>query len=162
MPENSNGQVEPAGSLFRVRRAVPDDLEAIIEIDADATGSKKADYYKQYIGFVQQEARPYRIFLIAEVDGEPGGIKGFAAGEVRDWEFGSPRSGWITNIVVKPDARERGIGTLLLNKILDAFREAGANTVRTLPPRDNHTVVSFFRSQGLMAGPSVDLEMSLR
>ncbi len=41
------------------------------------------------------------------------------------------------------------------------FRETGVTKIRTMIARDAQLVMSFFRSQGLMAGPFVQLEMDL-
>ena len=82
-------------------------------------------------------------------------------GEVRDWEFGSPPCGWVFGIDVDPRARQAGVGTRLLQAICDGFRGAGVDKVRTMLARDNHLVLSFFRSQGMMAGPFIPLELEL-
>ena len=43
----------------------------------------------------------------------------------------------------------------LLGAILKAFRQAGVKKVRTMLARDNHLILSFFRSQGMMAAPMI-------
>jgi ribosomal protein S18 acetylase RimI-like enzyme len=88
-------------------------------------------------------------------------VVGFVIGEVRDWEFGSPPCGWVFAIDVKPDSRQAGIGTRLLDAICASFRRAGVRKVRTMLGRDNTLILSFFRSQGMMAGPFIPLEMDL-
>ena len=80
---------------------------------------------------------------------------------MRDWEFGSPPCGWVFAIDVQPAARQVGVGTRLLAAICAAFRRAGVRTVRTMLARDNTLILSFFRSQGMMAGPFMSLEMEL-
>jgi hypothetical protein len=55
-----------------------------------------------------------------------------------------------------------GTGARLLAAVCAGFRRAGVRTVRTLLHRDNTLVLSFFRSQGMMAGPFIPLEMDLR
>mgnify|MGYP006337723761 CR=1 FL=1 len=64
-------------------------------------------------------------------------------------------------IDVRPDARQRGVGARLLAAISTAFRRAGVTKVRTMLARDNTLILSFFRSQGMMAGPFIPLEMDL-
>jgi ribosomal protein S18 acetylase RimI-like enzyme len=64
-------------------------------------------------------------------------------------------------IDVKPDSRQTGIGARLLNAICASFRRAGVRKVRTMLGRDNTVVLSFFRSQGMMAAPYIPLEMEL-
>jgi ribosomal protein S18 acetylase RimI-like enzyme len=142
----------------RVRPARRGDLEAVFAIDARVTGVPKRDYwmalYRRYGG----GRDPGRQFLVATVDER---VIGFVIGEVRDWEFGSPPCGWVFGIDVDPQARLSGVGTLLLQAICDGFRRAGVDRVRTMLARDNHLVLSFFRSQGMMAGPFIPLEMDL-
>ena len=62
---------------------------------------------------------------------------------------------------VRADARLAGVGTRMLEAICDGFRHAGVNKVRTLLARDNSLVLSFFRSQGMMAAQFIPLEMEL-
>jgi len=99
-----------------------------------------------------------RHFLVARAHGR---VVGFVIGEVRDWEFGSPPCGWVFAIDVDPQARLGGIGTRLLEAISERFRRVGVRKLRTMLARDNTLILSFFRSQGMMAGPLVSLEMDL-
>ena len=41
------------------------------------------------------------------------------------------------------------------------FRKAGVTRIRTMIPWENMDLMSFFRSQGMMAGPFVQLEVDL-
>ena len=86
---------------------------------------------------------------------------GFAIGEVRDWEFGAPPCGWVFAIDVHPQARLAGAATQLLKAICDNFRKAGVSKVRTMLSRDNTLILSFFRSQCMMIGPFIPLELDL-
>ena len=83
------------------------------------------------------------------------------SGEIRDWEFGSPPCGWVFAIDVDPRARLAGVGSKLLQAISDHFRRAGVGKLRTLLALDNTLILSFFRSQGMMAGPLISLEMEI-
>jgi len=145
------------GVHVRVRGVQADDLEQVIEIDAVVTGLRKAGYWaeilRRYGG-----GRRQRHFLVAEV-GER--IEGFVIGEVRDWEFGSAPCGWVFAISVRPDGRLGGVGTQLLEAICDSFRRAGVSKLRTILARDNPLILSFFRSQGMMAAPFIPLEKDL-
>ena len=82
-------------------------------------------------------------------------------GEVRDWEFGSPPCGWVFAIDVQQGVRLDGIGTRLLEAIAASFRTAGVTKLRTMLMRENTLILSFFRSQGMMAGPLISLEMDI-
>ena len=134
------------------------DLEQIVAIDATVTGLEKRTYWRSLYRRYGKGAGSGGGFLVADVDGR---VVGFVIGEVRDWEFGSPPCGWVFAIDVKPEFRQSGIGTRLLEAICAKFRQRGIGKVRTLLARDNTLILSFFRSQGMMAGPFIPLEMDL-
>ena len=54
-----------------------------------------------------------------------------------------------------------GTATALLQAICAGFKRAGVSKVRTMLSRDNTLILSFFRSQGMMIGPFIPLEMDL-
>lgn len=139
-----------------MRRA---DLDHVIAIDTLVTGIEKRSYwqrvYKRYgIGFKGEQ----RWFLVALAGRR---VVGFLIGEVRDWEFGSPPCGWVFAIDVDPAARQSGIGTRLLTALTEALRQTGVRKLRTLLSHDNTLILSFFRSQGMMAAPLIPLEMDV-
>lgn len=141
-----------------VRPARRRDLDDVIAIDATVTGLEKRDYWRSVFRRYAGTRLAGRRFLVAEIDKA---VAGFVIGEVRDWEFGSPPCGWVFGIDVRPDVRLSGVGTRLLDAICASFRRAGVRTVRTMLARDNMLVLSFFRSQGMMAGRFIPLEMRL-
>jgi ribosomal protein S18 acetylase RimI-like enzyme len=146
--------VAPGAVVVRAVRAA--DLDAVIAIDTRVTGIEKRGYwqgvYKRY-GVSRSDGRQ---FLVADAAGV---VVGFVIGEVRDWEFGSPPCGWVFAIDVDPEARQAGVGTRLLAAICAGFRRAGVTKVRTMLSRDNRLILSFFRSQGMMAAPFIPLEL---
>jgi ribosomal protein S18 acetylase RimI-like enzyme len=122
------------------------------------TGLHKADYWQRVYRRYGLRGQGLRHFLVAVAGPR---VVGFVIGEVRDWEFGSPPCGWVFAIDVDPQARQQGIGTRLLDEAKARFARAGVAKLRTLLHRDNLLILSFFRSQGLMAGPLIPLEMDL-
>ena len=148
----------PGAELLRVHNVRAEDLEAVVAIDAEVTKLPKPEYWADLYHRYGSGRRQQRFFLVAEAEGR---IEGFIIGEVRDWEFGSPRCGWVFAISVRPGARQAGVGARLLAAICEGFRGLGVTKVRTLLARDNHLILSFFRSQGMMAGPFIPLEMDL-
>lgn len=142
-----------------IRPARRTDLDPVIAIDASVTGIEKRKYWLDVFRRYGSSAdRRDRHFLVA-VQGRR--VVGFVIGEIRDWEFGSPPCGWVFGIDVDPQARLAGVGTRLLQAIAARFRDAGVHKLRTLLALDNTLILSFFRSQGMMAGPLVALEMNL-
>jgi ribosomal protein S18 acetylase RimI-like enzyme len=140
-----------------VRSAQAGDLADVAAIDAETSGVEKAAYWKERFAWYAGGHRD-RFFLVVERAGE---VLGFIVGEVRAWEFGSPRSGWIFALGVRRSARLQGIGTVLFDAICGRFRKAGVEHVRTMLAKDASLVMSFFRSQGMMAGPFIQLEKPL-
>jgi ribosomal protein S18 acetylase RimI-like enzyme len=142
----------------RVRPVAAVDIGQVTALDAEVTGVEKADYWYEVFHRYGSRGAKQRFFLVAE---SAGAVLGFIVGEVRDWEFGSPPCGWVFGLNVRPEARLGGIGTQMLAAICDGFRRAGVTKVRTLLARENTLVLSFFRSQGMMAAPFIPLEMDL-
>ncbi|MGO9046752.1 MAG: hypothetical protein ACLQFW_07660 [Xanthobacteraceae bacterium] len=62
---------------------------------------------------------------------------------------------------VEPEARLHGIGRALLGAISGEFRKAGVGKMRTMVARDARLPLLFFRSEGMMAGPYIQLEKDL-
>ena len=141
-----------------VRPARRSDLDAVIALDAGETGIVKREYFRTLFKRYGEGQAAERQFLVAISGSE---VVGFVIGEVRDWEFGSPPCGWVFAINVNPRARQSGAGTRLLGAICAGFRKAGARTVRTILARENTLILSFFRSQGMMAAPFIPLELDL-
>jgi ribosomal protein S18 acetylase RimI-like enzyme len=138
-----------------VRRA---DLDQVIDIDATVTGLEKRKYWNSVYRRYGSGQHTEQQFLVALAGTR---VVGFVIGEIRDWEFGSPPCGWVFAIDVDPRARLGGVGTKLLQGISEHFRRAGVGKLRTLLALDNTLILSFFRSQGMMAGPLISLEMDL-
>jgi ribosomal protein S18 acetylase RimI-like enzyme len=146
-----------ASEAVEIRRARKADLPTIIALDERVTRVPKTEYWRDlFERFSEQEQG--RAIFIAEINGR---VVGFAIGEVRAWEFGSPPCGWIFGFDVDPEFRERGIGSRLLNALTSFFRSCGVSTLRTMLRRDDNLIMSFFRSQGLMAGPFIQLEKDI-
>ena len=141
-----------------IRDAIPGDIATVIEMDADDTGLAKPDYWHGIFDRYVETRRPERYFLIAE---RAGTVIGFIVGEVRAWEFGSPPSGWVFAVHVAKDMREKSIGQLLLDQICQRFKAVGVDTVRTMISRKDAVILSFFRGEGLTAGPYIQLEKHL-
>jgi len=142
---------------FHVRAATARDLQGVVALDRDITGLAKPEYWSDIFERYVDRGRN-RFFIVAEVEQT---IAGYIIGEVRAWEFGSPPCGWIFGITVKPDVRLGGVGAKLYEAITARFRKSEVTKIRTMLARDNTLLMSFFRSQGMMAGPFIELETDL-
>ena len=138
--------------MVAIRPAQASDLPAISALDRRLTGSDKPQYWRDMLA-------PDRHFLVAET--EEGTLAGFVAGEIRAWEFGKPAAGWVFAIQIEPELRLQGVGTQLFEALVGRFKENGVTRVRTLVDRKDHLILSFFRAQGMVAGPSLQLDKDL-
>lgn len=142
---------------IRVRHAKESDLPAIRTFDERSNKDANPRYWQEM--FIQYgDDKSSQLFLVCEIDSE---IAGFIIGEIRDWEFGSLPCGWIFALGVRPDIRLSGIASSLYAAMCDFFRKAGIKKVRTMLAREDIDTHSFFRSQGMMAGPYIQLEKDL-
>jgi ribosomal protein S18 acetylase RimI-like enzyme len=144
--------------MIAIRPAEPADLSAISALDARLTGQAKAVYWQETLARYAG-GPPERHFLVAETP--RGALVGFVAGEVRAWEFGQPPAGWVFAIQVDPKARLEGVGSALFEALASRFKAQGVTRVRTLVDRKDHLILSFFRAQGMVAGPSLQLDKEL-
>lgn len=140
-----------------IRSVTAADLDAVIALDTAITGMPKPDYWR---GMFERLGHPdSEVAFLVAAQGDR--LRGFIVGEVRAWEFGSPPCGWVFAIQVVPDQRLGGLGSALFEALCDRFRRAGITKIRTMLARDAQLVMSFFRSQGMMAGPFIQLEKAL-
>ena len=145
--------------------ATSHDLDQVVALDARVTGTAKPEYWRDIFERYGARRPDERIFLVAKpAGGDDTGadeIFGFIVGEVRGWEFGSEPCGWVFAVTVDPDQREQHIGERLFRDICARFRQVGIGKVRNMVRRDDTLVMSFFRSEGMVAGPYIQLELDL-
>ena len=151
------GKEIPFGDV-EIRTALAEDIPSIVSLDEKTTGHAKHQYWQELFGHFQQSRGTGRAFLVAEQQGR---VVGFITGEVRAFEFGSEPCGWVFALNVDPEIRVHNVGTRLFETLCETCGRAGVEKVRTMLNRDNHLVLAFFRSLGMMAGPFIQLEKDL-
>lgn len=151
---------DAAAAGFRIRAAQVDDELAVVELDRRDTGVAKHAYWHDLFARYIGAEREKRFIFVAESTPRNGAgeVIGFIVGEVRAWEFGSSPCGWVFAVSVAPGLRLRGVGSALFEAVSARFRRDGVEKIRTMLSRDNHLLMSFFRSHGMMAGPYIQLE----
>jgi N-acetylglutamate synthase-like GNAT family acetyltransferase len=136
-------------------------MPAVVDLDAKVTRLAKPDYWADVFAGSQQE-KQRRHFLIAEENcGTERRFLGFIIGEVRAWEFGSAPCGWVFALSVDPSQRLSGAGSALFAAISAEFKKAGVGKIRTMVARDTRLPMLFFRSEGMRAGPYLQLEKEI-
>lgn len=150
-------------AAIRVRRVQAADISDVIALDAKVTGRSKPEYWDDISRRYGRRRTSERFFFVAEAAPKRGDprVVGFIIGEVRAWEFGSAPCGWIFALSVEPELRLRGVGSAMLEAISREFKKAGVSKMRTMVARNSQLLPVFFRSEGMMAGPYIELEKDL-
>ena len=139
------------------------DLAEVVALDKRVTKIAKPGYWNEmFVGYGRSRSKE-RFFLVAELANDKARqrIVGFIVGEVRAWEFGSAPCGWVIALSVDPDKRLHGVGQMLFEAISADFKNTGMSKMRTMVARENQLHLLFFRSEGMMAGPYIQLEKDI-
>ncbi len=116
---------------MHIRHALPEDLEAILEIYNDAVISTVAIWNEQTVDlenrrewFIQHQDQGYPILVAVDDDD----VVGYATfGDWRTWE--GYRYSVEHSVYVRADQRGRGTGRLLMTELIDRAREAGKHVM---------------------------------
>jgi GNAT superfamily N-acetyltransferase len=160
LAKRKKAQAVEADSPVRVRRVLAADMAQVIGIDTRITKLAKAEYWNDVFVRYGKRRLSERIFLVAE-SGADKRVLGFIIGEIRAWEFGSTPCGWVFALSVEPEMRLQSVATELFEAISSEFKKAGVTKMRTMVARDAPLPMLFFRSEGMMAGPYLQLEKDL-
>lgn len=144
---------------FTIRKIKPEDIDALMRIDAVHSGESKPEYWQARLKpFVDRSKKRVMLGYVAVAEKR---VIGYVLAEGRAWEFGSPLCGWIFAIGVDPDCGRKGVGLALCREVCLKFKSLGIKTVRTMVRKDGVDVLSFFRASGFRAGPFIELELEL-
>jgi len=152
-----------SGSTARLRPVERGDAAAIAEIDSAWKGTATVAWWEDVVARHSSDRQRGgdRVGFVA-VEGTPERVVGYVLGQVRSFEFGSDPCGWIFAIGVHPRRARRGVASRLYGEARRRFEALGVTLVRTMVRRDDVRVLTFFRNQGFVAGPYVELECTLR
>ena len=150
------GVLETDAVLVRTMRQ--DDLNAIVAIDAAASGRRRPRYFELMLQRSITQAG-LQISLVAEVESR---VVGFVIGSLYYGEYGvAEPSASIDAISVDPGVRGKSVGKAMMRQLrlnLGALRIA---TLRTEVSWDHFGLLAFFRRQGFRPSSRLCLECSL-
>jgi ribosomal protein S18 acetylase RimI-like enzyme len=128
----------------RIRSLEDTDIGSITALDERIGGQYRPEVWERRIGYYMR--RDPDASIVAESGGK---VVGFMLGEVRSGEFGLDEvTGWIEVLGVDPDSRGQAIGRRLGERILEHFRERGAESVRTMVDEEMPEIAAFFTALG--------------
>ncbi|NIO16057.1 MAG: GNAT family N-acetyltransferase [Deltaproteobacteria bacterium] len=140
----------------KVRKMTVNDVAAVLSIDEKITGEPhEAQWESRILDHIT--SNPLGC-LVAEVDGQ---VAGFIISDIRGWEFGIPKCGWIEIVGVDPDMRMRGVARALIDGLADFFKMNGVSDVKTMIDWNDGGLVSFFRALGFGRSEFIVLEKEL-
>lgn len=143
-----------------VRPMRPDDLEAVIALDALVFGEPRRTYFERRLAALdQRESADHTISLVAEVGGA---LAGFVMGTLASGEFGfSQVTALVDSIAVHPDQQRRGVGRQLASAFIAASAARGAREVYTLVNWNAWDMLKFFDELGFSLAQTVPLRRSI-
>ena len=121
---------------MQVRAATPADLPALLALEGDSAAAahwSEAEYRRLF-------AEAARVVLVIEEDSVQGFIVGRDLGP--EWE--------IENIVVASSGQRRGLGTRLVQKLLDLARSRGAQVVFLEVRESNSAARALYSKSGFV------------
>jgi ribosomal protein S18 acetylase RimI-like enzyme len=141
-----------------VRSLKPSDLEALIEIDAAASGRRRPLYFERMIQRAVQKAE-FQASLAAELDGR---TVGFVLATLFYGEYGlAEPTASIDAIGVLPELRGQRVGKALLRQLMLNLGALRIQWVRTEVRWNDFDLLAFFERNGFNPAARLCLERQL-
>ena len=141
-----------------VRQLRPQDLEAVIALDAKAVGRRREEYFKLKLKQALSDTG-IQMSLGAELDGI---FAGFLLARVYYGEFGAPEPVAVLDTMgVHPDFRGRGVASDLIDQLRTNLLGLGIRTLQTEVSWQNPPLLAFFQHEGFQPAPRFCLDLDL-
>jgi len=152
-------QVERIEDRIVVRGLRPEDLEAVIALDAKNVGRSREEYFK--VKLQQNLAETgIKVSLAAESDGC---FAGFLLARVFYGEFGTLEPVAVLDTLgVRPELQGRGIGRALVRQLHTNLLGLGVTRLRTEVDWDDQPLLRFFHHEGFRPAPRLCLDLEVR
>jgi ribosomal protein S18 acetylase RimI-like enzyme len=146
---------EPQPEIATIRLMRDSDIDAVVRIDAAATGRARPRYFELML----QRALTFaglQISLVAEVDGR---VAGYVIGSLYYGEYGMTEpTASIDAIGVEPGMRRHHIADELFQQLRRNVAAIGATSIRTEVRWSDFELLAFLRSEGFEPAPRLCLE----
>ncbi|MEO8500243.1 MAG: GNAT family N-acetyltransferase [Vicinamibacteria bacterium] len=141
-----------------VRRLRPQDLEAVIALDARSIGRRREEYFKLKLKQALSDTG-IEVSLAAELDGA---FAGFLLARVYYGEFGMMEpTAVLDTLGVRPDLRGRHVGDALISQLGTNLLGLGIPRLQTEVSWDNLDLIAFFHHEGFRPAERLCLDLDL-
>lgn len=135
----------PARDDIQFRSLRADDLDAIVRIDKEVTGTTRREFYQAKIREML-DPTAIRCSQVAEIDGD---IAGVVLARVDYGEFGRIEPVAVLHTInVHPGYRHRGVGQALVSKLLANLVALRVEAVRTTVTWNDFDLLAFLEVCG--------------
>lgn len=150
------GVAEAEVALVRTMR--PEDLSAVVAIDAAASGRRRPRYFELMLERALADAG-LQVSLVAEQEGR---VAGFLVATLYYGEYGMVEpSASIDAIGVEPDRRGSGVGRAMMRQLRRNLGALHIQALRTEVAWDDFELLRFFAHQGFAPARRLCLERGL-
>jgi ribosomal protein S18 acetylase RimI-like enzyme len=148
----------PADETVVVRRLRPQDLEAVIALDARSIGRRRDEYFKLKLAQALSDTG-IEVSLAAELDGT---FAGFLLARVYYGEFGMMEpTAVLDTLGVRPDLRGRHVGAALISQLGTNLLGLGIARLQTEVSWDSMDLIAFFHHEGFRPAERLCLDLDL-
>ncbi len=141
-----------------VRNLRPEDLEAVVALDAKNAGRRREQYFKVKLQQALAESG-VKVSLAAERDGH---LAGFCLARVFYGEFGQTEAVAVLDTFdVAPDEQGHGVGGSLIRQLRTNLLGLGIKHLQTQVEWSNQRLLSFFQHAGFEPAPRIALDLDL-
>ena len=143
-----------------IRVMIEDDIQPIVEIDAQVSGKERNAYYERKMAQMLDRKGQIATSLVAEYDGR---VIGFIMGNIYIGEFGIPETTAVLDTIgIDPDFGGSGMGSKLMEDFLVNVEAAGATNVQTQVELGDTALLDFFHKNGFTPAWTLSLEKKIR
>jgi ribosomal protein S18 acetylase RimI-like enzyme len=155
-PVEEPGILETDGTLVRLMN--DRDLEAVVAIDAAASGRRRPRYFELMLERAVKQAA-LQVSLAAEVEGH---VVGFVIASLYYGEYGvSEPTASLDAIGVDRANRGQHVGKALLRQLRLNLSALRVSTLRTEVSWDDFALLAFFKKEGFGPAPRICLDCAL-
>jgi len=149
----------PKTAALQIRRLAPDDLDAVVALDAALAGRTRRAYFERRLAAALRQSELHAQF--AAQSGKA--LVGHALARVLEGEFGRAQPALRLEVIsVARDAQNRGVGRALHAALEAEARKRAIGELRTVAAWRDHGMLRFLDGMSYQLSSSLVLDCALR